>query len=144
MTIWRGKTYFSFLSKSYLKQRCGTYFFYSISISVFKYSHFALLLLRNIWLPCWASLLLEHVLFVQVHAQRDPTPCNCWQHVSASYNCREHVPATYNCREHIPACYNCREHVPASYNCREHVPASYNCREHFSFVTTVGKTFPLL
>ena len=85
--------------------------------------------LENIWLPCWASLLLEHVLFVQVHAQRDPTPCNCWQHVSASYNCREHVPATYKCREHIPASYNCREHVPASYNCREDVLATYNCQE---------------
>ena len=65
--------------------------------------------LENIWLPCWASLLPEHVLFVQVHAQRVP----------ATYNCREHILANYNCREHVPACYNCREHVPATYNCRE-------------------------
>ena len=57
--------------------------------------------LESIWLPCWVSLLPEHVPFVQVHPQ--------------------HVPATYNCWEHVPACYNCREHVPATYNCWEHV-----------------------
>ena len=76
--------------------------------------------LENIWLPSWASLLPERVLFVQVHPQRVP----------ASYNCREHVPACYNCREHVPACYNCQEQVPACYNCRGHVPATYNCREN--------------
>ena len=93
-------------------------------------------------LRCWTSLLPEHVLFVQVHAQSVP-------HAPASYNCREHVPACYNCQEHVPACYNCREHVPATHNCREQVPACYNCREHIPasyncLIITVENTFPLL
>ena len=100
--------------------------------------------LGNIWLPCWPSLLPEHVLFVQVHAQRAPTTYNCREQVPASYNCREHIPATYNCREHVPACYNCQEHVPANYKCQEHVPACYNCCEHVPLVITVQNTFPLL
>ena len=100
--------------------------------------------LENIWLPCWASLLPEHVLLVHVHAQRVPTTYNCREHVPATYNCREHVPAFYNCREHVSTCYNCREHVPACYNCRELVPATYNCREHVPLVITVGNTFPLV
>ena len=48
--------------------------------------------LKSIWLPCWASLLPEHLLFVQVHAQS----------VSATYNYLQHVPVTYNCQEHVP------------------------------------------
>ena len=81
-------------------------------------------LLENIWFPCWPSLLPEHVIFVQVHAQR--------------------VPATYNCREQVPGCYNCREHVPACYNCRKHVLVSYSCREQVPLVITVETTFPQL
>ena len=91
--------------------------------------------LENILLPCWASLLPELVLFVQVHAQCFPATYNCQEHVPTSYNCREHVPATYNSREPILACYNCREQVPASYNCREYVPAygkKYGFCKHFS------------
>ena len=100
--------------------------------------------LKNVWLPCWASLLPEHLLFVQLHAQGVPATYNCREHVSATYNCREHILANYNCREHVPACYNCREHVPvcyncrgqvtACYNCREHVPATYNCREKYGLI----------
>ena len=87
---------------------CHDYFL-DHSTVVFKYSHFVLLLPRNYL----ASLLSEHGLFVQVHAQR--------------------VPATYNCREHAPAGFNCRKHVPASYNCREHVPASYSSSSYYYY-----------
>ena len=82
------------------------------------------LFLENIWLPCWASLLPEYVLFVQVHAQR--------------------VPAPYNCPQHVPSSYNCPEHVPTTCNCREHVPLLITVENTFRLVITVGNTFPLV
>ena len=90
--------------------------------------------LENIWLPCWASLLPEHVLFVHVHPQRVPT----------TYNCREHVPACYNCRELVLATYNCREHFPLVITVRNTFPLVITIENTFLLVITVGNSFPLL
>ena len=50
------KTVFPCLSKSRLKQKCGTYFFYRIIIVVFKYSHYTFSILRKHLAPFLAGL----------------------------------------------------------------------------------------
>ena len=49
------ETIFPFLSKSWSKQKCGTYFFYRIIIVVFKYSHFTLFLSRKHLAPFFVA-----------------------------------------------------------------------------------------
>ena len=81
-------------------------------------------MLENIWLPCGASLLPEHVLFVQVHAQR--------------------ILATYNFGNRFPLVITVENTFPPLITVGDTFPPVITVRNTFPLVITVESTFPLL